>query len=129
MFIKFALRRNLIYPLQYIIWNFVREIIRLIINHVIEFQSPYIYLPLMFLGELLAGIIIYFYEKRIMKTKNEKKEDKYFMSIKLIKNEEEEDDYFVPIDNKIKILFLMFLSISFFRCYSIFFIYYKTLLL
>ena len=31
------------------------------------------------------------------------------MSIKLITSEKEEDDYFVPLDNKIKIIFLIFL--------------------
>ena len=48
MFIKFALRRNLIYPLQYIIWSFVREIIHMIIYDIIKFRSPYIYMSLMF---------------------------------------------------------------------------------
>ena len=114
MFIKFALRRNLIYPLQYIIWSFARDLLLyLIINNVIKFQSSLIYLPLMFLGEILAGAIIYFYEKKIMKTKKEEKQDKYFMAIKLIEYEKEEDDYFVPKDSKIKIIFLIFLSALF----------------
>ena len=113
MFIKFAIRRNLIYPLQYIIWSFVREILHMIINNIIEYQQPYIFLPLMFLGEILAGGIIYCYEKKIMKTKNEEKQEKYFMSIKLIKYDKDENDFFIPLDNKIKIIFLMFL-IAFF---------------
>ena len=111
MFIKFALRRNLIYPLQYTLWSFVREIIHMIINDIIEFTSPYVFLPLMFIGEILAGIIIYLYERRIMKAKKEEKKEAYFMSIKLITSEkEEEGDYFVPLDNKIKIIFLIFLA-------------------
>ena len=98
MFIKFAIRRNLIYPLQYIIWSFVREILHMIINNIIEYQQPYIFLPLMFLGEILAGGIIYCYEKKIMKTKNEEKQEKYFMSIKLIKYDKDENDFFIPLD-------------------------------
>ena len=110
MFIKFALRRNLIYPFQYTLWSFVREIIQMIINDIIKFDSPYIYMSLMFLGEIFAGAIMYFYERKKMKTINEEKKEAYFMSIKLISNEkEEEGDYFVPLDNKIKIVFLIFL--------------------
>ena len=48
-----------------------------------------------------------------MKTKNEEKQEKYFMSIKLIKYDKDENDFFIPLDNKIKIIFLMFL-IAFF---------------
>ena len=99
MFIKFALRRNLIYPFQYTLWGFVREIVKMIINDIIKFDSPYLYIPLMFLGEIFAGAIMYLYERRIMKAKNEEKKESYFMSIKLISNEkEEEGDYFVPLD-------------------------------
>ena len=111
MFIKFALRRNLIYPLQYIIWSYLREFINMIISDIIKLKSSYIYLPLMFLSEIFAGAILYCYEKKKMKTKKEeKKGEEYLMSIKLIVSEkEEEGDYFVPLDNKIKIVFLIFL--------------------
>ena len=111
MFIKFALRRNLIYPLQYILWSFAREITHIIIKESVKFPSPYVYLPLMFIGEILVGIIIYLYERRIMKTKKEEKKEAYLMSIKLIENQkEEEGDYFVPLDDKIKIIFFIFLA-------------------
>ena len=110
MFIKFALRRNLIYPLQYIIWSYFREFINMIISDIIKLKSSYIYLPLMFLGEIFAGAILYCYEKKKMKTKKAEKKEEYLMSIKLIVGEkEEEGDYFVPLDNKIKIVFLIFL--------------------
>ena len=113
MCIKFALRRNLIYPLQYIIWSFVREVVHMIINTIIKYEEPYILLPLMFLGEILGGAIIYCYERKIMKTKNEEKQEQYFMSIKLIKYDKDENDFFIPLDNNNKIIFLMFL-IAFF---------------
>jgi len=119
MCIKFAFRRNLIYPMQYIFWGFVREIISMIIYNKIEFRNPYIYLPTMFFGEFFAGGIAYLYEKRVMKSMKKEKEErgenaeKYFMSIKLIENEKEEDDYFTPLDSKIKIIFLIFLSALF----------------
>ena len=111
MFIKLALRRNLIYPMQHIIWSFIREILLMIINDFIKFNSPYIFMPLMFLGEIFAGVIMYCYKRNKMKTKKEeKKGEEYIMSIKLIVSEkEEEGDYFIPFDNKIKIVFLIFL--------------------
>ena len=53
---------------------------------------------------------MYCYERKKIKTIKEKKKEEYFMSIKLITSEkEEEGDYFVPLDNKIKIIFLIFL--------------------
>ncbi len=119
MCIKFAFRRNLIYPIQYIIWSFGREILSFIIFKLINFTNNAVYLPTMFFGEIFAGGIFYLYEKRVMKSikkeKEEKGEDseKYFMSIKLIENEKEEDDYFTPLDSKIKIIFLIFLSALF----------------
>ena len=113
MCIKFALRRNLIYPLQYIIWSFVREVVHMIINTIIKYEEPYILLPLMFLGEILGGTIIYCYERKIMKTKKEEKQEQYFMSIKLLKYDKDENDFFIPLDNNNKIIFLMFL-IAFF---------------
>ena len=73
MFIKFALRRNLIYPLQYIIWSYLREFINMIISDIIKLKSSYIYLPLMFLSEIFAGAILYCYEKKKMKTKKVEK--------------------------------------------------------
>ena len=120
MCIKFAFRRNLIYPIQYIIWSFGREILSFIIFKRINFTNNAVYLPTMFFGEIFAGGIFYLYEKRVMKSikkeKEEKGEDseKYFMSIKLIENEkEQEDDYFTPLDSKKKIIFLIFLSALF----------------
>ena len=71
--IKFALSRNLIYPLQHIIWNLIRHLLTMFIKHLFKFSDSLIYSPLMFLGELLGGAIIYFYQKRYIKVKKLKK--------------------------------------------------------
>ena len=113
--IKFAIRRNLIYPIQHIIWNFARQVLTMILGQFFDFSGSLIFSPLMFLGELFGGAAIYFYQKKIMPKKKEEKEQ-YFMSIKLITQKDEDggDDYYKePLDNNIKILFLIFLS-SFF---------------
>ena len=50
------------------------------------------------------------YERKKNWDNKRRKKEGYFMSIKLITNEKvEEGDYFVPLDNKIKIIFSIFL--------------------
>ena len=61
--IKFALRHNLIYPLQLLLWSNLREIERTLISYFFGLNSLLIYTPLMFLGEFFAGAIFYLYKK------------------------------------------------------------------
>ena len=83
--IKFALRRNLIYVLQYIIWSFIRELFIKFLDSMFNFASSYILVQLKFLSEILAGAIVYLSLKKY----NKKKKTQYFMSIKLISRGEE----------------------------------------
>ena len=64
MCIKFAFRRNLIYPFQHIFWSFAREILSIVIKKAFKFKHPYIYMPIMFFGEFFVGIIIYIFMKK-----------------------------------------------------------------
>ena len=104
--IKFSLRRNLIYFLQFIIWSFFRDIITLYMDKLYKFSKSYIYVQFIFIGELLAGIIMYFSQREYNKKKKEENKDQYFMSIKLVTIDSDE---LVPKDNKIKVFFLIFL--------------------
>jgi hypothetical protein len=63
--IKFALRRNLIYPLQLLIFNFVRETETEILSRLYTFDNPLVFTSFMFIGEFLTGLIIYLYQKKI----------------------------------------------------------------
>ena len=99
--IKFALRRNLIYPLQLIIWHFLRNLETLLISHIFNFQDSLFYTPIMFIGEFVSGLIIYLYQKNFFK-KNKKPAK--FLSITLIQNEARMD---YP-DSNIKIFILIF---------------------
>ena len=110
--IKFALRRNLIYPLQLLLYTFARVVLTWILGHSFEFSASLFFSPLMFLGECSGGAIFYFYHKKFIKKKDEGKES-YFMSIKLLRNTEDDDDYFIPLDSNIKILFLIFANAIF----------------
>ena len=60
--IKFAIRRNLIYPLQFSLWNIVRDVETSLISYFFGLSNLLIYTPLMFLGEFLAGFIFYIYQ-------------------------------------------------------------------
>ena len=107
--IKFALRRNLIYFLQYIIWSFARDILTLNLEKIYKLGKSCLYLQFMFFGELLAGIIMYFSQRKYNKTKKEENKEQYFLSIKLIRTDSGE---LVPKDSKKKIFFLIFLVSS-----------------
>jgi hypothetical protein len=103
--IKFALRRNLIYFLQYIIWSFARDILTLNLEKEYKLGKSCLYLQFMFFGELLAGIIMYFSQRKYNKKKKEENKEQYFLSIKLIRTDSGE---LVPKDSKKKIFFLIF---------------------
>ena len=62
--IKFALRRNLIYPLQLLIFNVVRDAEWDFLSRFYDFDETLIFTPIMFIGEFLVGLIIYLYQKK-----------------------------------------------------------------
>ena len=64
--IKFALRKNLIYPLQMLIWGIFREIDIYLINIFLEFNNSSIFTLLMFIGEFIAGLIFHLIQKRFL---------------------------------------------------------------
>ena len=70
--IKFALRPNLIYPLQLIIWNLLRKIETILISYLFNFSDSLVYTPLMFLGEFLSGLGIFLYQKKFLKKRRKK---------------------------------------------------------
>ena len=107
--IKFAIRRNFIYILLYIILSFLRNLLIIFMDIIFNFNNSYIYIQIMFLGELFGGTITYFYQKKYNTVKKEEKKDQYSITIKLIKTEVTDDDYFSPLDSKIKIIFLILL--------------------
>ena len=79
--IKFGFRRNLLYLAMLIIFNFLRKIDFIVIDQVIGLDGSLFLTFLMFLGELVAGLIIYLYQISFLP---KKKEEATFMGIKLI---------------------------------------------
>ena len=66
---KFAWRHNLIYPLQLLLWSFLRKIFTIIFNKLFHFQKSFIFTLLMFSGEFFAGLILYVYQSSFLKNK------------------------------------------------------------
>jgi len=104
--IKFALRRNLIYPLQLLIYNLLRNLETKLIDHLFEFRDSLVFTPIMFIGEFLVGLLVYKYQKNFIKKK--KKTYKFF-SIELI----EGDIKIKHPESNIKINILIFFAAFF----------------
>ena len=104
--IKFALRPNLIYPLQLIIWNLLRKLETMLINYLFNFSDSLVYTPLMFIGEFVSGLAIYLYQKKFLQ---KKKTTSKIFSITLIQGK---NDIILP-DKKYKIYILIFFSAIF----------------
>ena len=107
MLFKFAFRRNLIYPLQLIIWHFLRQVTVELIDHFYKFENSLAYTPIVFFGEIMGGLTFYLFQKLSFKRKRSEK-DPYFMSIKLIQDKAE--SALAPRDNYFKIAFLIFVT-------------------
>ena len=65
--IKFAIRPNLKYPLQYLIYNVLRDIESTLIAKFLNFNESLIYKFLMFTGEFFSGLFVFLYQKKFIK--------------------------------------------------------------
>ena len=111
--IKFALRPNLIYPLQLILWSFIRSVERELIGQFYTSKFNLTYLPLMFFGEFIFGGGLFLYEYQYLKKKKENNKGVIpinFMSIHLIDNS---NNLMQARDNKFKIILLIMFNAFF----------------
>ena len=104
--IKFAVRRNLIYPTQLLFWHLLRNLETMLIDYLFEFSSSLIYTPLMFLGEFISGLIIY---KSQLNFLNEKKFTPKPKSKSLIYNEER-----IEFPDSVRKIYIIIFFIGFF---------------
>ena len=98
--IKFAWRRNLIYPLQLLIWTFIRKVLTIILSKEFNFSKSVIFTLLMFLGEFFAGLILFLYQRNFLIKKGTQSKSKEI----LIYSKSE----MKQADSDIKILILIF---------------------
>ena len=104
--IRIGLRKNLFYLLMLTIFNFLRNIDTIVMNQIIGLNGSLFLTFLMFLGEFIAGLIIYIRQIRFLRSR---RTINIFMGIKLIQASSE----ISTSDNKLKIYFLIFI-ISYF---------------
>ena len=86
--IKFATRRNLIYPLQYLIYNVLRDTESTLVDKYFNYSDSLMLTPLMFIGEFFSGLIVYYKQKKFVHKSlfKDNNSDKY-MNLELIKGE------------------------------------------
>ena len=99
--IKFACRRNLIYPLQLLIWNTLRDAENILVKHFFDFKNSEISALLMFLGEFIAGLIFYLYNKKFLGKENQIRSSIFNLGINKAKKGSAKD-------GQLKIFFLIF---------------------
>ena len=114
--IKLGIRNNLKYPLMLIIINVIKDYELKYIKEHCKYEEGSSSILLMFLSELIAGYIFYKKERSILIEK-EIKTSSSLVGIKLIQSSEELESK--PLDNTLKIIFLMFAT-TFFDFYDTF---------
>ena len=107
--IKIASRPNLKYPLYLIISTFLRKIISILNLKLLKTKESLIYTFLMFFGELLAGFLLYRYQKNFTKRKYIRNEFYKFLSSPHFQKRLE----MKKADSNIKICFLVFMTAFF----------------
>ena len=85
MFIKFAFRGNLRYPILLMVWHYVRQLVVDFITLQFDFENSLSYTPIVFFAEFIGGLTFYIFQQLSFKRKRVKK-DHYFLSIKLIQD-------------------------------------------
>ena len=79
--IKFAKRRNLIYAMMFVIFNFLRKADSIVMKNYIGFSGSLILTSLMFIADFISGLIVYLYNLKYLKEKEASK----FMGIVILK--------------------------------------------
>ena len=64
--IKFAWRRNLLYPIHLLLWVFVRKINSMILTIFFNFTANLFFTLLMFFAEFFTGLLCYYVQKRLL---------------------------------------------------------------
>ena len=100
--IKFAKRRNLIYAMMFVIFNFLRKADSIVMKNYIGFSGSLILTSLMFIADFISGLIVYLYNLKYLKEKEASK----FMGIELI----QASSNITPPDSNFKIFILIFFA-------------------
>ena len=108
--LRLGIRPNLIYPIYFIIWSLLRNIVKIIISKLFIFSAAVIYTFLMFLGEFIGEYLVFKYQNKFIKEKKEQKDIIKQNKFSLLVREEQE---MKALDNRYMILFLTFITAFF----------------
>ena len=78
--IKIGIRKNLICPLLLFIFSFSRQIVSIIMDEIFNFGGSLLLTLIMFLSEIISGLILYLSNIVFL----HRKQEKSFMGIKLV---------------------------------------------
>ena len=67
--IKFTQRRNIFYIIQLVLWSNLRTIVKILLSKLYNFNKSSIYTVLMFFGEFTSGSIVYKYQSKYLRKK------------------------------------------------------------
>ena len=102
--IKLAGRHNIIYIIQLVIWSNIRAIDIILLGYFFNFKASSIFTPLMFFGEFTSGAIVYRYQSKYLRNKdNDSLIDRFKMKNLSIESVQEKS-------NKLKVFILLFLA-------------------
>ena len=98
--IKFATRPNLIYPLQLLIFDTLRDVEVILIKHFFGYKNSTLLSFLMFIGEFIVGLIFYLYYKKYL-TKHKEGNFSFLLNLGAIRKKKQKED------SKLKIAYFL----------------------
>ena len=102
MIIQIGIRHNLLYPLLLIVFTIFRKVDSITMNKVCKYEGSLLLTLIMFLSELLSGLLLFIYYKSFLKKRNVTK----YMGIKFVQSRLT----MTRVDKIYKIYFLIFLA-------------------
>ena len=102
--IKFTQRRNIFYIIQLVLWSNLRAIVKILLSKLYNFNKSSIYTILMFFGEFTSGSIVYKYQSKYLR----KKENEALLA--LIKKNHPSFEKNQSKNNKIKVYILLIIA-------------------
>ena len=102
--IKFTKRRNIFYIIQLVIWSNLRTLIKMLLKLLYNFKKSSLSTILMFFGEFTSGSIVYKYQSKYLR----KKENDVILSLIKKNNLSFEKNKSKP--NKLNVFFLLFIA-------------------
>ena len=103
--LKFGIRFNLLHPMMFIIFTFLRRIDSILIDKYINLNISLLLTFLMFLSEFISGLVLYLYHIKFLSSSKRST----FMGVKINRKSDDETHH----DGKFKIFILIFIATFF----------------